>query len=115
MHTKLLAPLALGSSLFFTGCYTTDARVTNTSQPGPAIGMALGTAAGAVVGNVTGAVVGAGEGAVGAAKVPFNTDRRVIRQWRTETTSDGRTIQVAYEVEVDPQGRPLGPGKPTPY
>jgi hypothetical protein len=115
MPTKFLTPLILGSSLFLTGCYTTDSRVTNTRQPGPAIGVAVGTAAGAVVGNVAGAVVGAGEGAVSAAKVPFNTDRRVIRQWRTETTADGRTIQVAYEVEVDAQGRQLGPGKPVKY
>jgi predicted small secreted protein len=112
MNTKLLTLLLVGSSALLTGCYTTDGRVTNTSQPGPAIGVAVGAAAGAVVGNVTGAVVGAGEGAVGAAKVPFNTDRRIIRQWRTETTSDGRTIQVAYEVEVDAQGRPIGQAKP---
>jgi hypothetical protein len=112
MKTKLTAFLAVGSLPWFTGCYTTDARVTNTSQPGPAVGMAVGTAAGAVVGNVAGAVVGAGEGAINAAKVPFNTDRRIIRQWRTETTSDGRTIQVPYEIMVDAQGRPIGEPMP---
>jgi len=115
MKSHLLATLLVGSSALLTGCYTTDGRMTNTSQPGPAIGVAVGAAAGAVVGNVTGAVVGVGEGAVGAAKVPFNTDRRIIRQWRTETTSDGRSIQVAYEVEVDAQGRPIGQAKPASY
>jgi hypothetical protein len=49
--------------------------MTNTSQPGPAIGVAVGAAAGAVVGNVTGAVVGVGEGAVGAAKSMFKVLR----------------------------------------
>lgn len=111
MKTNLIASLLLCSATLFSGCYTTDRRVTNTAQPGPAIGMAVGTVAGAVVGNVTGAVVGAGEGAVNAAKVPFNTDRRVIRQWRTETTADGRSIQVPYEVLVDAQGRVIGPAK----
>lgn len=115
MKSQLLTVLLAGASVALTGCYTTDGRITNTSQPGPAIGVAVGAAAGAVVGNVTGAVVGVGEGAVGAAKVPFNTDRRIIRQWRTETTSDGRTIQVAYEVEVDAQGRPVGQAKPAAY
>ena len=109
MKTKFLVPVLTCATALLSGCYTTDARVTNTSQPGPAIGMAVGTAAGAVVGNVAGAVVGAGEGAVNAAKVPFNTDRRIIRRWSTETTADGRTIQVAQEVEVDANGRVIKP------
>jgi len=112
MKNKLLASLFAGLSAVLSGCYTTDGRATNTRQPGPAIGVAVGSVAGAVVGNVAGAVVGVGEGAVGAAKVPFNTDRRIIRQWRTETTADGRTIQVPYEIEVDAQGRSVGPAKP---
>jgi hypothetical protein len=48
-----------------------------------------------------------GEGAAGAAAVPFNNDRRMIRTWRTEVTADGRTIQVPVEVEVDQYGRPV--------
>ena len=113
MKTLFTATLLAISATLITGCYTTDERIVNTRQPGPAVGMAVGTAAGAVVGNVAGAVVGAGEGAVNAAKVPFNTDRRIIRQWRTETTADGRTIQVAQEVEVDAQGRFIREVKPT--
>ena len=112
MKTKFFVPVLTCATALLSGCYTTDARVTNTSQPGPAIGMAVGTAAGAVVGNVAGAVVGAGEGAVNAAKVPFNTDRRIIRRWSTETTADGRTIQVAQEVEVDANGRVIREIKP---
>jgi hypothetical protein len=60
-----------------------------------------------VVGTAPGLVVGVGEGAPGAAAVPFNNDRRVIRTWRTEVTSDGRTVQVPVEIEVDQYGRPV--------
>lgn len=112
MKTTYTATLLVVSATLLAGCYTTDERIVNTRQPGPAVGMAVGTAAGAVVGNVAGAVVGAGEGAVNAAKVPFNTDRRIIRQWRTETTPDGRTIQVPQEIEVDAQGRFIREVKP---
>ena len=67
----------------------------------------VGAAAGAVTGEVTGVVVGAAEGASAAAKAPFTNERRVVRTWKTETTTDGRTIQVPVEIEVDEQGRPL--------
>ncbi len=99
----MLVALAAG------GCASKrDGRVVNTRQPGPALGTAVGTAAGAVVGNAAGAVVGAGEGFVGASGTAFNGDRRVVRSWRTETTADGRVIQVPVEIEVDEYGRPLG-------
>ncbi len=99
----MLAALAAG------GCASKrDGRVVNTRQPGPAIGTAVGTVAGAVAGNAAGAVVGAGEGFVGASGTAFNGDRRVVRTWRTETTADGRMIQVPVEIEVDEYGRPLG-------
>lgn len=102
-------------SAALSGCYTTDGRATNARQPGPAVGTAIGTATGAVVGNVAGAVVATGESAAAAAKVPFDGERRIIREWRTETTPDGRTIRVAYEIEVDAQGRPIGPARPAKY
>lgn len=99
--------MAVGA-LATSGCATKqDGRVVNTRQPGPAIGTAVGTAAGAVVGNAAGAVVGAGEGFAGASSSAFNGDRRVVRTWRTETTADGRVVQVPVEVEVDAYGRPL--------
>jgi hypothetical protein len=98
-----LAAMAAG------GCASKrDGRMVNTRQPGPAIGTAVGATAGAVAGNVAGAVVGAGEGFAGASATAFNSDRRVVRSWRTETTADGRTIQVPVEIEVDEFGRPLG-------
>lgn len=92
-----------------TGCTTNrDGRAVNPRQPGPAIGTGVGVAVGAVAGNVAGAVVGAGEGFVAASGSAFNADRRVVRTWRTETTADGRTIQVPVDIEVDEYGRPVG-------
>jgi len=105
-----LVVLALG---LVSGCATrpAEARGTNPSHPGPAVGHAVGTAVGAVTGTVVGAVAGGAEGASDAIKAPFNNERRVVRRWRTETTADGRTIQVPYEVEVDAQGRVIEPAK----
>lgn len=103
VNAALLAALVMAG-----GCATKrDGRTVNTRQPGPAIGTAVGTAAGAVAGNAAGAVVGAGEGFAGASASAFNGERRVVRSWRTETTSDGRTIRVPVEIEVDEFGRPL--------
>ncbi len=101
----LVAPVVL-----FTGCTTAgrDARITNPNAPGPAVGNAVGTAVGAVGSNVVGGVVGVAEGAAAATKKTFTNERRVIRTWRTETTSDGRTIKVPVEIEVDENGRPIG-------
>jgi hypothetical protein len=91
------------------GCATQpdDTRLSTPQQPGPAVGYAAGTVAGAVAGNVAGAVAGGAEGAVQAAKAPFTNERRIVRTWRTETTADGRTIQVPVETEVDEYGRPI--------
>jgi len=108
MKTLLLLPLAGAAVLLASGCTTpAERRVTNPGHPGPAIGNAVGAAAGAVTGQVAGAVVGAAEGASAAAKAPFTNERRVVRTWKTETTADGRTIQVPVEIEVDEQGRPI--------
>lgn len=94
-------------SLALSGCTTPDKSATNLSQPGPAIGTAVGSAAGAVAGQVAGAAVAAGQGAGNAFQAPFNNERRVVRTWRTETTADGRTIQVPVDTEVDQYGRPI--------
>lgn len=81
--------------------------VTNPSAPGPAAGRAVGAGVGTVGGNAAGAVVGIGEGVAHGASVPFNNTTRVVRRWRTETTSDGRTIQVPEDIVVDQYGRPV--------
>ncbi len=111
MHTK--TPFLLGGFLglatFFTsGCSTTDGKAaTNPQHPGPAIGQAAGTVVGVVGGNVVGAVYGAGEGVVNGVKQPFTNEPHVIRVWHTETTSDGRTVQVPQDILVDEYGRPV--------
>jgi hypothetical protein len=103
---------SLGTGLIlatFIGCASDPnlPGITDPRQPGPAVGQAVGATVGAVGGNAVGAVVGVAEGTAAAAKIPFNNTRRVVRQWRQETTSDGRTIQVPVDIEVDAYGRPI--------
>lgn len=74
-----------------------------------AIGQGAGVVAGNAVGFGTGVVQGTAQG-VGAALDP---SYRYVRQWRTETTADGRTIQVPYDVMVDKYGRPVKAPAPT--
>ena len=81
--------------------------ITDPRQPGPAVGQAVGATVGAVGGNAVGAVVGVAEGTAAAAQIPFKNTRRVVRQWHQEITSDGRTIQVPVDIEVDAYGRPI--------
>ena len=113
MKTTRHIPFGLAIATFgllIAGCASDPNRVgiTNPRQPGPAVGQALGTGVGAVGGNVAGAVVGFGEGVAVGAKVPFDNTTRVVRRWRTETTADGRTIQVPEDILVDASGRPVG-------
>jgi hypothetical protein len=37
----------------------------------------------------------------------------MVRYWKTETTPDGRTIQVPYDILVDQYGRPAHMPAPT--
>jgi hypothetical protein len=112
MTSLAVGAVVVAVALAAGGCTTKrDGRSVNQRQPGPAIGTGVGVAAGAVVGNATGAVVGAGEGFVAATGSAFDSDRRVIRTWQTETTADGRTIRVPVEIEVDEYGRPVGTAK----
>lgn len=110
MKTSSRAILSvLSGAWLLTGCASRDdGRIVNSRQPGPALGTAVGAATGAVAGNVAGAVVGVGQGFTAQAGKSFENDRRVVRTWRSETTADGRTIQVPVEVEVDATGRPIG-------
>ncbi|HTJ78400.1 MAG TPA: flagellar motor protein MotB [Rariglobus sp.] len=110
MHTQnvFLAGGLLSLTLLASGCSTTDGKAaTNPQHPGPAIGQAAGTAVGVVGGNVAGAVYGAGEGVVNGVKQPFINEPHVVRVWHTETTSDGRTVQVPEDILVDEYGRPV--------
>ena len=107
-----LAASLLGLSAGFSGCTSNQGQTsTNPAQPGPAIGQASGAAVGVVAGNVVGAAVGAVEGAAHGIKQPFTNEPHVIRTWRTETTPDGRTIQVPEDTLVDAYGRPISAKK----
>ncbi|MDR1281762.1 MAG: flagellar motor protein MotB [Opitutaceae bacterium] len=108
-HKALAASVAMLPALFCFGCASanSDARLTNPRQPGPVLGNAVGAVTGAVAGNVAGAVVGVGEGFAAQSAKAFDNDRRVVRQWQTVRTSDGRTIQIPVEIEVDENGLPL--------
>ena len=105
---KSLPLLATVAALALLGCKTSDTavRVTNQDSPGPKVGNAVGAGAGAVVGNVAGAGVGVVEGASATTRNVFEPQpTRVVRHWKTETTADGRTIQVPVDYLVDEQGR----------
>jgi hypothetical protein len=104
----LLLTLGMASLVCVAGCRTRDTgvRVTNQNSPGPKVGTAVGTGVGAVAGNVAGAGVGVVEGASDAVANVFEPQpTRVVRHWKTETTADGRTIQVPVDYLVDEQGR----------
>lgn len=87
------------------GCSTN--QVGSPYQPGPVAGKAVGTGVGVVGGNVVGFGAGMVSGTIGGFKAVMDPSYRVVRHWRTETTSDGRTIQVPYDVLVDKDGKPV--------
>ena len=82
-------------------------------QPGPVAGQTVGGAAGVVGGNA----VGFGKGVVGGTVAGYSSvmdpSYHMVRYWRTEVTSDGRTIQVPYDILVDQYGRPSKMPSPT--
>jgi hypothetical protein len=108
LHLLIITGLAsVSCSLLLTGCHTSP------YQPGPVAGNAVGGAAGVAAGNVAGFGVGAASGAAHGFAAPFNPSYHMVRYWRTETTSDGRTIQVPYDILVDQYGRPVKMPAPT--
>ena len=113
IHFVLICGIAIPVAVLCTGC-ASPSYTTSPYQPGPVVGRAIGTGAGAVVGNAAGAVVGAGEGIVSGVVAPFDTTTHIVRRWRTEVTSDGRTIQVPEDILVDANGRPVNPPPPPP-
>ncbi len=106
-----LASLSCG--LLFTGCSSTEGGHTSPYHPGPVAGKTVGQGVGVVAGNVVGAGVGVVEGTARGIAAPFNPSYHMVRYWRTETTSDGRTIQVPYDLLVDQYGRPVKMPAPT--
>ena len=95
-----------------TGCKS-DYGSGNPYQPGPAAGKAVGAGVGTVAGNVAGAGVGAVQGTTHGFANSFDPQYHMVRYWKTETTADGRTIQVPYDVLVDQYGRPAHMPAPT--
>lgn len=113
-HRLILAGSAsLLTGLLFSGCMRTDYGVGSPYHPGPVAGKTAGAAVGAAAGNVAGFGVGAVQGAARGAAAPFDSSYHMVRYWRTETTSDGRTIQVPYDILVDQYGRPVKMPAPT--
>jgi hypothetical protein len=82
-------------------------------QPGPVAGQAVGGGAGVVAGNVAGFGKGVVGGTVVGYKSVMDPSYRMVRYWRTEVTSDGRTVQIPYDVLVDQYGRPVNMPAPT--
>ena len=113
-HGCLLTGLvSFACGLLLTACTNTDYGHTSPYQPGPVAGKTVGTAAGVVAGNAVGFGVGTVEGVAHGVAAPFNPNYHLVRYWRTETTSDGRTIQVPYDILVDQYGRPAHMPAPT--
>jgi len=113
IHRPILVGFAsLSSALLLAGCKT-DYGTGSPYHPGPVVGKTVGTAAGVVAGNAVGVGVGAVEGAAHGVAAPFDPSYHMVRHWRTETTADGRTIQVPYDVLVDKYGRPVPMPAPT--
>ncbi len=95
-----------------TGCRT-DYGAGSPYQPGPTAGKDVGAAVGTVAGNVAGLGVGVAQGTAHGIANTFDPSYHMVRYWRTETTPDGRTIQVPYDILVDQYGRPAAMPAPT--
>jgi hypothetical protein len=104
--TVICGLAVIASACFLSGC-STNSSLTSPYHPGPVAGKTVGVGVGVVAGNVAGAAVGAGEGLVKGVAAPFDPTTRVVRRWKTETTADGRTIQVPEDILVDANGRPV--------
>jgi hypothetical protein len=103
------ALIALASA---TGCRT-DYGAGSPYQPGPTAGKDVGAGVGVVAGNVAGFGVGVVQGTTHGFASTFDPSYHMVRYWKTETTPDGRTIQVPYDILVDQYGRPAKMPAPT--
>lgn len=100
------------SLLTLTGCRT-DSYVGSPYHPGPVVGVAVGTGVGVVAGNVVGVGTGAVQGVVGGTTAALDPSYHMVRHWVTQTTADGRKVQVPVDVLVDKYGRPVAAPPPT--
>jgi hypothetical protein len=113
MKNNLLPITAIAGLLavFATGCSSNQSG--SPYHPGPVAGTVVGQGVGTVAGNVIGFAGGAVVGTVDGTKRVLDPSYRMVRYWKTETTPDGRTIQVPYDVLVDEYGRPANMPAPT--
>ena len=95
-----------------TGCRS-DYGAGSPYQPGPVVGKTVGNGVGVVAGNAAGVGVGAVEGTVHGVASTIDPSYHMVRVWKTETTADGRTIQVPQDILVDQYGRPAVMPAPT--
>jgi len=102
---KIFGLICSALTLFLVGCRT-DYGPGSPYHPGPTAGKMVGNGVGVAAGNVAGFGVGVAEGTGHGVAATMNPDYHMVRQWRTETTPDGRTVQVPYDVLVDQYGRP---------
>jgi hypothetical protein len=112
--SAIIAGTLTGLSILLatTGCRS-DYGAGNPYQPGPTAGKAVGAGVGVVAGNVAGFGVGAVQGTTHGFAYTFDPQYHMVRYWKTETTADGRTIQVPYDILVDQYGRPAHMPAPT--
>ena len=94
------------------GCETTGA-LTTPHQPGPNLGHAAGVMPRSQLVDTTTATPAPAP--MPGPSIPSTPGNRMMREWKYEMTPDGRTIRVAYETEVDAEGRPVGPTHPVKY
>lgn len=118
MNTKFNRPvvaevISLVSCFFLAGCANNEYSHTSPYHPGPVAGHAVGNAAGVVAGNAAGFGVGVVEGAAQGVAAPFDPSYHMVRRWATQTTPDGRVIQVPVDMLVDKYGRVVGMPAPT--
>ncbi len=113
---SFLTLIVLGSlscAWLLTGCSRTDYGNTSPYHPGPVAGKTVGNAVGVTAGNVAGFGVGTVQGVAHGMAAPFDPSYHMVRYWRAETTADGRTVQVPYDILVDQYGRPVHMPPPT--
>ena len=110
-NTPILLTFAGLLALAATGC--TSDRVGSPYHPGPVAGTAVGTGVGVVAGNAIGFGAGVVGGTISGTKAVLDPSYHMVRYWKTETTTDGRTIQVPYDILVDQYGRPVNMPAPS--
>jgi hypothetical protein len=113
MKFSLNSIVTLTGLLALAGAGCRSAQTGSPYHPGPVAGTVVGEGVGVVAGNAVGFGAGVVSGTWDGTKQVLDTRYRMVRYWRTETTSDGRTIQVPYDVMVDEYGRPVVMPAPT--